>query len=162
MNAFPKDDRFEVKSVEEAQTEACFSVISQLRPYLHDPAAWRDRATALRAGGYRIMAVWEDDTVVAMAGYRLGDNMIYGKFLYIDDLVTDARKRGLGLGALLLEKLQETGRREDCQYMVLDTAATNTQARRFYQREGLMDLAVGFIKPLNEASAENLRQYAQD
>lgn len=161
MKAFSKDDRFEVRSVDDSQIEACFPVISQLRPYLTDPAAWFDRAKALRAGGYKILAMWEENTVVAMAGYRLGDNMIYGKFLYIDDLITDEQKRGSGLGALLLEELQKIGRLADCHYMVLDTAATNTEARRFYRREGLMELAVGFIKPLNKASAQNLRQYAE-
>ncbi len=160
MTAFSKDDRFEVTSVDEDQIAACFPIISQLRPYLTDQAAWVERAEVLRAGGYQILAVWEKNEVIAMAGYRLNDNMIYGRFLYIDDLVTDERKRGSGLGARLLEELQGIGRLADCHYMVLDTAATNTDARRFYQREGLMDLAVGFIKPLNDASAKNLRQYA--
>lgn len=160
MNAFPKHDPCEVASVDEGQTEACFPIISQLRPYLTDQATWVERAKVLRAGGYKILAVWEKNVVVAMAGYRLNDNMIYGRFLYIDDLVTDERMRGLGLGTRLLEELEKIGRVADCHYIVLDTAATNTDARRFYQREGLMDLAVGFIKPLNEASAENLRQYA--
>ena len=35
--------------------------------------------------------------------------------------------------------------------LVLDTAVANTSARRFYAREGLLDVVVGFVKPL-EAS----------
>lgn len=161
MKATYDDKRVEIRAVGESDIDKCYSVISQLRPYLTDQAAWNERAKGLLADGYRMLAAWEGEEVVAMAGYRLNDNLIYGRFLYIDDLVSDEQKRGAGLGARLLDALQKIGRDAECHYMVLDTAVTNVEARKFYRREGLMDLAVGFIKPLDEASAENLRQYAE-
>ncbi|WP_460903998.1 GNAT family N-acetyltransferase [Paraburkholderia jirisanensis] len=128
---------------------ACFPVIAQLRPYLKDAAQWVDRALKMTPAGYRVLAAWNGENVVAIAGYRVMENLIHGRFLYVDDLVTAERHRGSGLGSALLTELSSLGANEHCSRLVLDTAAANAGARRFYRREGLFDLAIGFIKPLD-------------
>jgi hypothetical protein len=45
-------------------------------------------------------------------------------------------------------KIVVIGIDEYCNRLVHDTAATNTNARRFYKREGLVDAVNGFVKPL--------------
>jgi ribosomal protein S18 acetylase RimI-like enzyme len=130
------------------ELQACFPVISHLRSYLVDPEDWVSRAEAMASAGYRVLAVWHNEEVVAVAGYRIMQNLIHHRFLYIDDLVTSPDNRGKGLGAMLLTELTAIGTQETCTRLVLDTAAANTNAQRFYKREGLLDLVVGFIKPL--------------
>jgi GNAT superfamily N-acetyltransferase len=127
---------------------ACFPVISVLRPRLKDVAEWVERALDMAADGYRVLAAWDGDRVSAVAGYRTMENLIHGHFLYVDDLVTAEDQRGKGLGAALLKELSAIALDQGCQRLVLDTAATNTHARRFYKREGLIDAVVGFVKPL--------------
>lgn len=51
----------------------------------------------------------------------------------------------------MLEELSMIGRDEACTRLVLDTAATNLEARQFYTRCGLTDAVAGFIKPLETA-----------
>jgi ribosomal protein S18 acetylase RimI-like enzyme len=131
---------------------ACYPVIVELRPFLKDTAGWCERASAMAEAGYRVLAAWRQDRAVAVAGYRVMENLIHGRFLYVDDLVTAPGDRGKGLGASLLKELAQIGMRENCQSLVLDTAAANTNARRFYKREGLQDLVVGFIKPLENVA----------
>ncbi|MGN6764386.1 MAG: GNAT family N-acetyltransferase [Rhizobiaceae bacterium] len=131
---------------------ACFPVISQLRPELKDAAEWVERATGMATDGYRVLAAWDGDQALALAGYRMMENLIHGHFLYVDDLVTSSDQRGKGLGAALLKELSAIGIDQFCHRLVLDTAATNTNARRFYKREGLLDVVIGFVKPL-EAGA---------
>ncbi|HVT50616.1 MAG TPA: GNAT family N-acetyltransferase [Dongiaceae bacterium] len=132
------------------ELSACFPVIAQLRPYLRDAADWVARASAMAPAGYRVLAVWEGERVSALAGYRVTENLIHGRFLYVDDLVATADRRGSGLGAALLQELSIVGVGENCRRLVLDTAATNTNAQRFYKREGLVDSAIGFMKPLEQ------------
>jgi len=129
---------------------ACFPVISQLRPALQNAATWVERASEMATDGYRVLAAWDGDQVLAVAGYRMMENLIHGHFLYVDDLVTSEDQRGKGLGAALLKELSSIGVDEYCRRLVLDTAATNANARRFYQREGLIDAVIGFVKPLKE------------
>ncbi|MDQ8730639.1 GNAT family N-acetyltransferase [Bradyrhizobium sp. LHD-71] len=131
---------------------ACFPVISQLRPSLKDAAHWVERASGMATDGYRVLAAWDGDQVLALAGYRMMENLIHGHFLYVDDLVTSESQRGKGLGAALLKELSSIGVDEYCRRLVLDTAATNTNARRFYKREGLIDAVIGFVKPLEKVA----------
>lgn len=129
---------------------ACFPVVSQLRPRLKGVEEWVERASTMATEGYRVLAAWEDTRVLAVAGYRVMENLIHDRFLYVDDLVTAGAERGRGLGSALLTELSAIAVDENCGRLVLDTAATNVNARRFYKREGLIDAAVGFVKPLGE------------
>ncbi|MGA0532609.1 GNAT family N-acetyltransferase [Hansschlegelia sp. KR7-227] len=131
---------------------ACFPVISLLRPRLKNVQEWIDRASEMATEGYRVLAAWQGDRVVALAGYRVTENLIHDRFLYVDDLVTAEDARGKGLGAALLKELSTIGVDEYCGRLVLDTAATNENARRFYKREGLNDAVIGFVKQLERAA----------
>jgi ribosomal protein S18 acetylase RimI-like enzyme len=137
-------------AVSRDELSACFPVIAQLRPYLRDATDWIARASAMTPAGYRVLGVWEGERVSALAGYRVTENLIHGRFLYVDDLVAAADRRGSGLGAALLKELSIIGVGENCRRLVLDTAATNTDAQRFYNREGLTHSAIGFVKPLEQ------------
>jgi GNAT superfamily N-acetyltransferase len=131
---------------------ACFPVISALRPELKSAAEWVERAMDMAADGYRVLAVWIGHRVLALAGYRTTENLSHGHFLYVDDLVTATDQRGKGWGAAMLKELSIIAIDVGCQRLVPDTAATNTDARRFYKREGLLDVAVGFVRPLGAAA----------
>jgi len=134
-----------------ADLAACFPVIRQLRPFLEDAADWEEHVSSMAGAGYRVLAAWHGGCATAVAGYRIMENLIHGRFVYVDDLVTADGRRGEGLGALLLQKVSKIGATARCRRLVLDTAAANTDARRFYKREGLLEIVVGFVKPL-EAS----------
>lgn len=58
---------------------ACFLVISQLRPRLKGAEEWLERASQMAADGYRVLAAWEDDRVLAVAGYRVMENLIHDR-----------------------------------------------------------------------------------
>src|SRR5215475_3974694 len=111
---------------------ACYPVVVELRPFLKDATEWCERASAMAAAGYRVLAAWRHDRAVAVAGYRVMENLIHGRFLYVDDLVTTFGNRGHGLGGSLLKELARIGVKEHCSRLVLDTGATNANARRFY------------------------------
>ena len=114
------------------------TVMRQLRPGLRDAEALLAAMATQRPQGYRLLAAWHDGRAVALAGYRLQDNLIHGHFLYVDDLVTCETARGQGLGERLLSELREIGRSAACNRLLLDTALSNSLAQRFYFRSGLL------------------------
>jgi len=132
----------------DADIQAGFGVMQQLRPHLTDAAAFVAQVHRQAAQGYRILAAWRDGQVQALAGYRLQENTIYGRFLYVDDLVTAAATRSEGLGAQLLEALREQARGQDCAHLVLDTGLGNALAQRFYFRQGLLAAGMHFRQAL--------------
>jgi hypothetical protein len=85
----------------DAEVAACFPVMAQLWPHLAGAEELVARVARQRETGYCILAAWCDGKPVALAGYRVHVNLIYGKFLYVDDLVTEADRRRSGLGARL-------------------------------------------------------------
>ena len=132
----------------DAEVAACFSVMAQLRPHLASAEELVARVARQRETGYCILAAWCDGKPVALAGYRVQVNLIYGKFLYVDDLISEQTGRGRGYGAQLLDKLKTEGRALGCNKLVLDTGLDNFLAHRFYFRQGLLAQALRFNIPL--------------
>ena len=127
---------------------ACFSVMRELRPHLIDAVSFTAQARRQAAENYRLLAIWEGDQVKGLAGYRLQENLMYGRFLYVDDLVTTADARSIGLGGKLIEALREEARSQRCAYFVLDTALDNAMGQRFYYRQGLLARGMHFCQRL--------------
>lgn len=132
----------------EEEVAACFPVMAQLRPDLQDAAEFVARVMRQRGDGYRLLAAWRDAAPVGLAGYRTEENLIHGRFIYVDDLVTDAGERGRRIGALLLDRVAVEGRRLGLRRLVLDTALDNVLAHRFYYRQGLLARALRFSREI--------------
>lgn len=128
----------------DADVIACFGVIQQLRPNLQSREELLTRVVLQRAQGYRLLVVWDDRTPVALTGYRRIDSLIHGRFIYVDDLITDANGRGRGHGERLLGELRALGRADNCKRIVLDTGLDNALAQRFYFRCGLLATGLHF------------------
>lgn len=135
-----------------ASLRACYPVMKELRPHLASEQDFLARVGRMEPQGYRILAAWDGEAVVALAGYRLQENLVYGRFLYVDDLVSSEARRGQRWGARLLEKLTDYARREGCAKLVLDTGLSNGLAQRFYFRAGLLPGAMRFGKVLEEVA----------
>jgi GNAT superfamily N-acetyltransferase len=128
---------------------ACFPVMKLLRPHLADAAELVARIARQRADGYRILAAWRDNAPIALAGYRTEENLIHGRFLYVDDLVTAKDERGSGIGARLLDAVAAEGRELGCARLVLDTGLDNVLAHRFYFRQSFLARALRFSRPIS-------------
>lgn len=123
---------------------ACFSVMRELRPHLASKETFAEQVQRQMRQGYRLLAAWQDAQVVALAGYRLQENLLHGRFIYVDDLVATTNARGHGLGEQLIEALRQEAQRLDCAQLVLDTALANALAQRFYFRQGMLATGLHF------------------
>jgi len=135
--------------------QASFDVMRELRPHLSDAAAFTAQARRQAEQGYRLLAAWQDDQVKALAGYRLQENLLYGRFLYVDDLVTTSDARGHGLAARLIDALRDEARRQGCTNFVLDTGLGNSLGQRFYFRQGLLATGMHFRQSLQVSRGTN-------
>ena len=64
-----------------ADLEACYPVMLALRPHLTGAAELIARIQTQAREGYRLLAAWRDQTVTGVAGYRMQENLIRGRFL---------------------------------------------------------------------------------
>jgi GNAT superfamily N-acetyltransferase len=140
----------DIRPVEdEAGAAVCWPLMQQLRLHLESEAAFVSRWRRQVASGYRLLALYHDGRPVALAGFRVQENLVYGQHLYVDDLVTDEAERSAGHGAKLMARLVEEGRALGCARLVLDTPLTNVLGHRFYYRNGLLATALRFGQPLS-------------
>ena len=92
------------------------------------------------------------DGVVAVAGFRIGDNLAWGRFMYVDDLATLAAQRSKGYGSGLLSWLRTYAASQGCEQLHLDSGMQRKDAHRFYEREGMTISGLHFaeqITPVN-------------
>jgi GNAT superfamily N-acetyltransferase len=119
---------------------ACLPVLAQLRPDLvrEAPADALARIRRLEEShGYLLAAAYEGTDIRAVAGFRIGESLAWGRFLYVDDLVTDGPHRGRGHGAALLTWLIERAREAGCDEVHLDSGVDRADAHRFYEAHGM-------------------------
>jgi GNAT superfamily N-acetyltransferase len=90
--------------------------------------------------------VEQADGVVAVAGFRVGKNLAWGRFLYVDDLVTLPSHRSNGFGTRLLAWLQEFAVKAGRAQMHLDSGIQRKEAHRFYEREGMSMTSFHFVE----------------
>jgi GNAT superfamily N-acetyltransferase len=131
----------DVRELREGETHLAAAAMLELRPQHGDAAGLISRADAQRAAGYRLVGAFagEQSEAVAVAGFRIGENLAWGRFLYVDDLSTAARFRGQGHAGALFRWLHAEARREGCDELHLDSGVgpEREAAHRFYFNHGL-------------------------
>ncbi|MFP5392232.1 MAG: GNAT family N-acetyltransferase [Gammaproteobacteria bacterium] len=139
----------ELRQVDSADAvRKLYPLMAQLRPHLRSADELAERWARQADAGYRLVALFDLDTPVALASYRVQENLVHGRFLYVEDLVTDAALRGGGHGAALMAWLQAQARALDCAKLVLDTPLDNALGHRFYFRCGLLATSLRFNQPV--------------
>jgi ribosomal protein S18 acetylase RimI-like enzyme len=134
----------DLRVVGEADIAVYYALMRALRPQLTSEAEFIARWRRQSEQGYAMLALWRAQRPVALAGFRVQENFVHGRFLYVDDLVTDESERRHGHGARLLDRLTAEGRARGCRRLVLDTALENTLGHRFYYRQGLVAMSLRF------------------
>jgi GNAT superfamily N-acetyltransferase len=117
-----------------------------LRPQL--PADYAATMTRIFAGGGRLIVATDGVAPVGLAVWRVLENTMFGRFLYVDDLVTDRALRSRGVGKALLGRCESIAVALGCRQFVLDSGVQRAQTHRFYFREGLAIRAFNFGKSL--------------
>lgn len=136
----------------QAAYEASFELMHVLRPHITDSAAYVAQLARQAAQGYRLLAAWEGERIAGLAGYRALENLLYGRFIYVDDLVVSPDLQRGGLGAQLLSAVREEAVQRGCDHLVLDTGLHMPLAQRFYFRQGLLARGMHFTQRLQMGS----------
>ncbi|MBI3561166.1 MAG: GNAT family N-acetyltransferase [Gammaproteobacteria bacterium] len=138
----------------DSEIAACYPVMRELRPHIAEDQ-FLSRVRNQETAGYRLAFVQESDGLVAVAGFRVGENLAWGRFLYVDDLVTLPAHRSKGYGAKLLAWLKEHAKKEGCVQFHLDSGTQRKDAHRFYEREGMTMNSLHFAENITPNNAFN-------
>lgn len=126
----------QVKLAESAeQLQLISPVLLQLRPQYSEDALIEQILLQQRSG-YRVAYVEDENNVLCVAGFVMGQKLAWQKHVYVDDLVTNEAHRSTGAGKFLIDWLKQYGRKQGCQQLHLDSGVTRFGAHKFYLREG--------------------------
>lgn len=109
----------------------CYPVMFELRPHLSE-GAFLSQVERQLQGGYQLVYLEEQGEVKAVAGFRISECLAWGRFLYVDDLVTRSGDRSRGFGGLLLDWLVNEAAQRGCAQLHLDSGVQRFGAHRFY------------------------------
>ena len=128
---------------------ACAPVMRELRPHISGDE-FVERVRLQQADGYMLACLFDQNRPVGAAGFRIVTNLAWGRFLYVDDLVTVTTQRSKGYGAYLLKWLHDYACKEQCEQLHLDSGTERKDAHRFYDREGLDMTSYHYVTDLRE------------
>ena len=112
------------------------------------PAVYAAKMKRVFAGGARMCVAVDGPVVAGVAVYRVYENTFQGGQLYVDDLVTDEKRRSTGVGRALLAYLEQKALAADLENLALDSGTQRQQAHKFYFREGMVVTSFHFGKRL--------------
>jgi hypothetical protein len=139
--------------IREASTDeeilACYPVIAQLRTHV-EQHEFLDRVQDQQKAGYRLLYIAEGNRVVAVAGYRIANSLAWGRYLYVDDLVTAGMERSSGYGQALMDRLFAVARERKCDSFHVDSGVQRHAAHRFYLRNRLAITSHHFSMTLDD------------
>jgi len=109
----------------------CYPVMSELRGHIRADEFVERIKHQTQIADYRL-ACLIDVEVKAVAGFRISQNLAWGNFLYVDDLVSRSNDRSKGYGGELFDWLLQHARENGCDQFHLDSGVQRFAAHRFY------------------------------
>jgi GNAT superfamily N-acetyltransferase len=128
--------------------EICFPVMKELRPHLSLQEYLSIYEQSHHSDGYEIIAIEDQGKILAVMGYRFLSDMVRGKHIYIDDLVSTESERSKGLGAELLKYAEDIAAKNGCKTLRLCAVLENERGIQFYDRNGWTKRAYAYTKKL--------------
>lgn len=116
---------------EDHEIRSCYAVMAELRPHVQ-PEEFLLRVKRQSESERYKLAFLTDGEVRAVAGFRISESLAWGKFLYLDDLVTKSADRSKGYGGEMFDWLAEYARAEGCEEFHLNSRVQRFDAHRFY------------------------------
>ncbi|MNJ84556.1 Acetyltransferase (GNAT) family protein [compost metagenome] len=137
----------ELKTIDEMLPH--LSVLQELYPEL-TAENYRKMLLEMLPNNYAQVAVFEQETCIAISGYWLGTKLWCGSYLELDNVIVSQSARGTGAGKLIQHYLEEKAAALACNIMALDAYTSNFKAHRFYYNQGYSPKGFHFVKILNE------------
>ncbi|WP_092981247.1 GNAT family N-acetyltransferase [Actinopolyspora lacussalsi] len=145
-----------IRELDQAETSTAYPVLRELRPRLSTMADFLAAVGRQRQHGYRLIAALDSQhRAVAAAGFRSGECLAWGSYLYIDDLCTLPRARGNGYAGELLRWIAREAAASGVGEIHLDSGNGRHTAHRLYASSGFTAPSTHFVRKLSTANAES-------
>ena len=139
-----------VREILPKETASVFAALSVLRPTLNDINQFVEQVNNVqRAQGYRLLGLFEagKTNAVAVCGFREKTDLVSGRHIYIDDLITIPQSRRRGYASRLLDKVHQIAVEQGITQIHVDchVGSERTIAHRVYFQQGFEIQSYHFV-----------------
>ena len=139
-----------VREILPKETASVFAALSVLRPTLNDINQFVEQVNNVqRAQGYRLLGLFEagKTNAVAVCGFREKTDLVSGRHIHIDDLITMPQSRRCGYASRLLDKVREIAAEQGIAQIHVDchVGSERTIAHRVYFQQGFEIQSYHFV-----------------
>lgn len=116
-----------------------FNVLEQIYDNL-EKETYIDDILNMMQRGYKMAAVFENEAIengrcVGVIGVRIIRKLNYGKSLEIEDFMIDRKKRGIGVGKMLIRWAEWQSAIFDCQHIIGNLESKRLESQKIFARE---------------------------
>jgi len=112
-----------------------FDVLAQIYDNLNYETYVEDILNMMQRG-YRMAAVFEDDgQCIGTIGIRIIRKLHYGKAVEIEDFMIDRKKRGIGVGKMLLRWVEWQAATFGCKNIIGNLETKRLESQKIFSRE---------------------------
>jgi len=95
-----------------------------------------------------MIGVFSENNLIGVCGYWVLLMLYCGRYIQASNLIVDEKYRNLGVGKIILDYLENLGRKMGCVRFVLDSYAENKKSHSLYFREKFYIRGFHFMKDL--------------
>ena len=148
------NDTAVLREIAPTDTATAFAALSVLRPNLNDINGFTAQVNKTqRIEGYRMLGIYEEGkaNAVAVLGFRERTNLVSGRHLHIDDLVTMPQCRKRGYAGKLLSELEKIAQAAGISVIQVDSNVSGERAtaHRVYFQYGYEISAYHFVRRID-------------
>ncbi|TKD72365.1 GNAT family N-acetyltransferase [Pseudalkalibacillus hwajinpoensis] len=110
-----------------------FQVMKELRPHLDEKKFLELVKEAREKDMYQIYALYEEERIVAVTGFKPMITLYNGRSVWVCDLVTSEKHRSKGYGKKLLSFIEEWASDRGYESVALSSGLQRKDAHRFYE-----------------------------
>lgn len=110
-----------------------FPIMKQLRTHLDESMYLELVLESQEVDRYKMVALFDENKIVAVTGFKPMTTLYYGRFVWVCDLVTDTHERSKGYGEKLLTYVHEWAKENKYESVALSSGLQRTDAHRFYE-----------------------------
>lgn len=126
----------EIKIATEEEIKYCYKVMQQIREDLTENDFLLAISKQIK-NGYQVVYVTENNQIICVAGFNILQKLSWGKYLYIEDFVTDKSVQLFEAGKALFDFIKIYAKQQNCKSIHLDSSVIRVEAHKFYLSQNM-------------------------
>ncbi|MGP4060339.1 GNAT family N-acetyltransferase [Halobacillus sp. H74] len=128
--------KMEVKELTtEEDVLSAFPIMNELRTHLTEEEYECLVLEAMTKDRYQMFALFVEEEIVAVTGFKPMITLYYGRYVWICDLVTSSDQRSKGYGEKLISHVERWAADQGYGSVALSSGLSRTEAHRFYEEK---------------------------